>query len=229
MMASKPQLVFQAVTAALQIFPHYTELLIATAPTLPEDVVTGLGTLPNVRCVPGTASVEEAGQVRFGLMDAAIGDWIVNIDDDDVWCYPPEDLRTLPDNVGFTSGGVFVVRLYGDLQSPHSFASKRSRPMRTPTEATVMGGSFWAVRRKAWQQISPHMDRSWWFSDWRMAYTLRYFGWKFHSNSQVLGLVRSYDYDYPSGPQWEWMTYAKSLEEQYRRKGLAPREEPLST
>ena len=228
-MASKPNLVFQAVTAAIGIFPHYKELLIAAAPTLPEDVVTGLGTLPRVRFIPGTSNPEEAGQIRFQLLDEASGDWIVNVDDDDVWCYPPEDLASLPADVGLTSGGVFVVRLYGDLTSPHSFMSKRSRPMRTPADASAMGGSFWAVRRTAWQQISPHIERTWWFSDWRMAYTLRYFGWKFHSNQQVLGLVRSYDYDYPSGPQWEWLTYSRALEERYRRKGLSPREEPLST
>lgn len=228
-MASKPDLVFQAVTAALAIFPQYGELLIATAPTLPEDVVVGLKTLPRVRCLPGTANVEEAGKIRFGLLDEAVGDWIVNIDDDDLWCYPPGDLTTLPANVGFTSGGVFVSRLYGDLRSPHSFASKRSRPMHRPVDASAMGGSFWAVRRQAWRQISPHILRSWWFSDWCMAYTLRYFGWQFQSVSQVLGLVRSYDYDYPSGPQWEWLTYAKTLEESYRRKGLVPLDEPLST
>lgn len=222
MMASKPDLMMQAVAAVTRTFPIYHEFLIAPAPELAEKDLEQLRAIPRVRFVPGTSDKDKAGEVRYGMLDLAAGDWIVNVDDDDLWYYQPTDLSALPPEIGLVSGSCQFVRFDRDPRSRGAVLLKRARPIKVPAESSALGGSFWAVRKKAWDSVSAKISREWWYSDWRMAYYIVHHGWRHHYVQQILGLVRSFGSVYPTGPEWEWPRYCAALEEKLRADKIEP-------
>lgn len=219
MMASKPHLMMQAVEAVTLIMPAYVEFLVAVSPSLSDADRAKLEAIPRVRIIPGTNNPEEAGEVRYRLLDESIGDWVVNVDDDDLWYFQPVNFSAMADDVGLVSGSTLFLRLAGDMTDKSAYILKRGQPIVKPEQVTRLGGSFWAIRRTAWQSISDKIERGWWYSDWRMAYYLIHFGWRYHFVSQMLGLVRSFNSVYPEGPEWEWRNYSAALAQKLGMQG----------
>jgi len=80
-----------------------------------------------------------------------------------------------------------------------------------PASANKLRGSHWIIRRKAWEQISTGMDRTFWFSDWRLVYRIVEAGWKALVLPQPLGIVRRYSLDYPAGPASDWNEHVRAM------------------
>jgi hypothetical protein len=216
MMASKPELMMQAVARIIKLVPNYFEFVIAASPKLSAEEKAKLEAIPRAKIIPGTDTTEQAGVVRYAMLDAAEGDWIINVDDDDLWYFlpvPAMELDKLDEQIGLCHGSTLFLRLYNDPKTEDAYLMKAAREIKTPRQASSLGGSFWVLRKKAWEAISPHLERIWWFSDWRIAYYLVHFGWQVHTTVQLTGVVRSFGSAYPTGEEWSWPNYAKMLAE----------------
>lgn len=214
MLASKPRYMMQAVEQVKTLLPHYTEFLVGASPNLQAQEVATLRNIPRSRIVEGAGTREDAGPARFRLLDESIGDWIMNVDDDDLWVNVPS-LNDLDDDVGLVSGKCMFLSLYLKPEHHNYCFYKGGKPIASEDHANDLGGSFWIIRNKAWDSISKEMDRMFWFSDWRLAWLLMRRGWKIAVNDVLTGMVRSFDCQYPTGPEWTWETYKLKLQQLY--------------
>lgn len=208
---SKPGLAPLSLECWRMAAPQYREILFGCAPSLSDDLWNILHCIPRSQFHEGTAHRNDAGEVRFRLLDNATGEWIANIDDDDIWVHLP-DLSEVPDDVGIISGAGLYFELHRPLSDPDHVAKHDPEPIVKPSDACKMRSSHWLVRRKAWEQVSAHIDRMFWYSDWRLAYRIIEAGWKALVIPRLLGIMRRYTFDYPSGSEWVWDTYVKTLE-----------------
>lgn len=208
---SKPVLAPLSLECWRMASPGYREILFGYAPGLPDDLWNILHGIPRSQFHEGTAHRDDAGEVRFRLLDNATGDWIANIDDDDIWVHVP-DLSTVPDDVGIISGAGLYFELHRPLSDPTHVVKHDPEPIAKPCHACKMRSSHWLVRRKAWEQVSAQIDRIFWYSDWRLAYRIIEAGWKALVIPRLLGIMRRYTFDYPSGSEWSWDKYVKTLE-----------------
>ncbi|HEU5408912.1 MAG TPA: hypothetical protein VFU48_14180, partial [Nitrospira sp.] len=207
---SKPHLAPLALKCWQLAAPDYKELVLGCSPSLPDSTWSVISNIPRSRACKGTDNREDAGLVRFGLLDAATGDWIANVDDDDIWLKVP-DLTKVPADVGMISGSGLFFEFHVPPTNPSHVEFHQSLPLEVPGHAHKLRGSHWIVRRKAWEQISKDMDRSFWFSDWRLAYRIIEAGWRVMAMPEPLGVVRRYSMDYPTGPEWTWDYHVQTL------------------
>lgn len=210
--ASRPDHLGEALEGFRQVCPDYRELVAGMAPRLTPAARRRVERTPRARMLPGTDDVQHSGRLLYHLLSQATGEWIANMDDDDLWVDFP-DLDTLEEDVGFVYGGSLYLDL--DPQSKRHGAAKfvTARPIRHPREANRAAGSCWIVRREAWRQIEDAIDPTYWYSDFRIVYHLLERGWRVHPVPEILGVVRRFQTAYPQGEEWKWENYVRKLEE----------------
>jgi|GEM_PF-1511198 len=214
--ASRPDTLPAAITAAQANFPKYHECIIAAAPSLPKSTIQQLRTIPRVRIIPGTDKRDEAGEIHYQLLDECNGEWIVNVDDDDLWLFAPS-FKNIDENVGLIHGHSFYINLYLPNTHPRHFDLGRGHTIKKPSEADGVRGSFWIIRTEAWKAISPKLtDRSFYYSDWRIFYHLIHEGWEAKYIKDVLGVFRRFSFNFPTGKETiKWEDVAEKLDSQY--------------
>jgi len=217
LMASNPVTLPDALDSILAVVPDYSELVVGVAPNLPLVARRLLETVPRVRLLPGTNDIDEAGRVRFRLLDECSSEWILNCDDDDLLTFLPtvDDLARKTAHI-FGDCIFLVPFAVGPFKAGYCTVLKGG-PIHHPSEAYHAAGSAWLIRREAWQQVSPLIDRSYfWFSDFRIIFWLLRLGWKIKYIPRLMGIVRVLKWNYPEGPEWLWSNFVKSLEAQHQ-------------
>lgn len=113
------------------------------------------------------------------LFDRAKGDWIVNIDDDDLPISPIVP-PVVDRDVGIIHGDVIAVYVEGTEKIPAGTVSlRKSRSIMRPEDANWTLGSYLAIRREAWESIASIIDRDCvGYSDYRMTWHLLMAGWR---------------------------------------------------
>lgn len=115
----------------------------------------------------------------MNLYDIASGDWIVNIDDDDIALCPimPDHISS---DVGLIHGNVVTVYIKSsDDISAGSINMRKSRQIYKPEDANFTRGSYLAIRKTAWETIKYNIDRDCvGYSDYRMTWHLIKAGWR---------------------------------------------------
>jgi len=201
MRASRPDTIKDAVQAAIATFPLYKEYIIAASPSLPKETLQYLEHIPRVRIVTGTEKREEAGDLHYRLLDMCTGNWIANVDDDDLWIHAP-NLLTISDDIGLIHGHYLYLNYYLPTHDRKRFLIEKGHPVTTPDKANGVAGSMWMVRKNAWQTVSNMLqDRSFSHSDWRIFYYLAKAGWNLHWELCVMGIQRRFSYDFPT--RWQ--------------------------
>jgi len=216
LMASQKDTLIEALTYILAVVPDYRELIVGLAPNLPARTRRYIESRPRVKILPGTDNIDEAGEVRFRLLDECQGEWILNCDDDDLLVYVPS-LDNIAKDVGYIFGDtVFLAaKTAGPFQAGHC-QLMQGKPIRRPEDAGNAAGSAWLLRREAWECVSPLIDRSiWWFSDFRILFWLLKLGWKVEHIPRLMGIVRILKWNYPGGDEWMWSNFVKRMEAQY--------------
>jgi len=208
MRASRPDTAISALTSACATFPEYRECIIAVSPTMPEKTTDALGRVPRTRLIGGTARRENAGDIHYHLLDECRGEWIANIDDDDLWTNAPS-LCGIAKDIGLLYGPCLHINMFRRPADPRFIVLERGHAIETPAEANGVPGSFWIMRTAAWRAISPDLtDRSFNFSDWRMFSQLIRKGWRAVRFPQTFGVMRRFRYDFPLTEHWNSAVHA---------------------
>jgi len=212
MRASKPDALRDAVEAAIILFPHYKEFVFAVSPQMPEDILHFIRGIPRSKIIKGTAIRNEAGDLHYRLIDACSGEWIVNVDDDDLWTYAP-NLIHMTDDVGLVYGYCFFMNHFRSLYDPERFSMETGMSVTSPELANRVPGSHWILRKSAWDTVSKNLkDRSFNHSDWRLFYYLVKSGWTLQHQKNVFGIMKRFVYEFPTEPGNTWMDTFRQLE-----------------
>lgn len=212
MRASRPDTVYQAITAAIATFPMYEEFIIAISPTLPDEVQTYVQQLPRVRTVPGTSVREEAAALHTDLLGMATSPWIANVDDDDLWVHAPP-LNSVPDDIGIIHGQYLYFNYYLNPQEWRYISLEEGGKVEKPAEANNIVGSNWLMRKAAWESARNHIPEGGFrHSDWRTYYTIVKQGWRTLYIPRVLGLTQRFFYDSPMTPESKWQHTVSLIE-----------------
>jgi len=214
LMVSQPQFMSITLECLEKVIPEYNEILIAIAPNISKSYRRKLKKIPKVKISPGTNDREKAGEIRYGLLDKCKSKWIVNLDDDDFWTHFP-DMINVSNDVGFVYGDSIFVGCTKDKRSPLPLGTAKyysGTKIEIPKEIYRSAGSQWILRTEAWKQISPIIDRDWWFSDFKIIYHLLKSKWEILHLPEVFGIVRLVKYDYPVGGDMIWNKYVEKLD-----------------
>jgi len=137
------------------------------------------------------------------LLDAARGEWIANCDDDDMWVYFPwRELLQAPPDVGLVYGDALLFWEHDcGGHRAGEFVLLRGGEISRGEDIPRAAGSQWIVRRAAWQEVSPRIDRKWEFSDFRLIWHLLRAGWRVLYVPRPFGIVRVHKWAY-GGRTW---------------------------
>jgi len=218
LMASNPVTLPDALDSILSVVPDYTELIVGIAPNLPKASRRLLKAMPRMLLVSGTTDISKAGRVRFRLLDKCSSEWILNCDDDDLLVYAPP-LDDVAPNVAYLFGDcVFLApSAVGPFQAGHCKVLKGGSIDKS-SEANRAAGSHWLLRREAWKQVSPLINRSYfWFSDFRIIFWLLRLGWRIEYIPRLMGIVRVLKWNYPIGSEWLWPNFVAELKRKVDR------------
>ena len=148
-----------------------------------------------VRFFEGTDTREEVAVSRLFSYDKATSDWIVNLDDDDIV------LQNVPlQSIGPRTGMFHtdIVGVYVENYTCHKAGEiilRKSQEILFPENSNKFWGSFWGIRRAAWDEVKSRVDRNRvGYNDWRLAWHVINAGWKDHHQSAFCQLQRIRDY-----------------------------------
>jgi glycosyltransferase involved in cell wall biosynthesis len=210
--ASRAEHIEESLQAAIALFPYYKEFIIGASPDLPSETIQFLESVPRTRIVPGTNERENAGDLHYRLLDECTGEWIVNIDDDDLWLYAP-NLGEMESDIGLVHGEYLYLNSYLTHDKERRNVIKQGSSVVHPREVNNVTGSGWIMRREAWQSISKLMiDRSFNHSDWRMFHSLIQNGWRAYHCPRLMAVMQRFSYNFPEGPGHEWHDVFKKIE-----------------
>ncbi|HET6497300.1 MAG TPA: class I SAM-dependent methyltransferase, partial [Thermoleophilia bacterium] len=120
----------------------------------------------------GTDRWQDVARVRFETFDRAAADgctWLISVDDDD---------------------GVLAIYQEGIKDKRHwpgKVILRDTGPIETRSMCNMFRGGYYGYRAKAWQEASPHVDRtSTDYEEWRVVWHLLRLGWKTHYDERVL-------------------------------------------
>jgi len=213
-MASNPVTLPDTLDSILSVVPDYAELVVGIAPNLPKASRKLLKTMPRILLFSGTNDVNRAGRVRFKLLDKCSSKWILNCDDDDLLVHLPSVTDVAQDVAYLFGDCIFLVpKAVGPFKAGHCKVLKGGL-IQNPNEINRAAGSSWLIRRDAWNQVSPLIDRSYfWFSDFRILFWLLRLGWKIEYVPRLMGIVKVLKWNYPEGPEWLWPNFVVKLEQ----------------
>ncbi len=199
MTASKPDLIPDALMHIQTIFPEYRELIIATAPSLPQWTLDVIQSLPRCLLIPGTDNRDDAAKVLYQAMDQCTGEWIVHVDDDDLWIKCDKNLVSkLPENTAVVTGGALYCNFHPDLDSQHQLLFGRSisdyRELNTPlnSKTAILPGSFRLTRRSAWESVRNKVPRGFEFNEYALLLCLLHAGYRVEAAHELWGVVRRF-------------------------------------
>jgi hypothetical protein len=181
------------VRSSLQNVQRYCQPIEILA-TVPEDMPFDPGKISRVGIKQHVGYRDRTKMNRpwMDLFDKAQGDWIVNIDDDDI---PIAPIVTPFENdcVGIIHGDVITVYVDGSEQIPAGTINMRqSKNIMRPEDANFTLGSYLAIRREAWRSIAPIIDRDCvGYSDYRMTWHLLMAGWRAKHVSRYIQVQRA--------------------------------------
>jgi hypothetical protein len=150
----------------------------------------------NVSWLPGTDDRRQMAQYWFRMFDQAECDWIVNIDDDDMIFFNPwvDDIVILDDRRGMFHTDVLAVWMEKPDFLPHDAGHiqlRRSREITDRIDSKLAYGSFWGMRRSAWEDIRDEIERDQvGYNDFRIWWHLLRKGWRDHHIPFFLQLQR---------------------------------------
>lgn len=209
--ASDNATVIESLRAAMSVFPHYSEWIVATSPNMLPEIVAFIKTIPRVTIVNGTAKRELAGDLHYRMIDACKTQWIVNVDDDDLWLRAP-NASECDDNVAVLHGDYLFLNHYKRPDDPRRIDLHVGCDVDSGELISKIDGSMWMLRTSAWKSVARNMtDRSFNHSDWRLFYTLLQQGWKMKYFPLLLGIQRRFKYDFPQGKGNEWIDTLQRL------------------
>lgn len=218
-------------SAVKYVVPHVDEVLLASstqcrAEKWPQKFEHLFGDRVKVRHYEGADSRDDVARVRFGLFDAAQGDWIYSLDDDDGVLGPPMSPGTLSSKVFLEQLGFYhssILAVCGEDSGPRRRGDIYERPSKaieTRLDANHFRGSFYAYRREAWQEVAPYLDRDLTdYEEWRVVWHMLRLGWKGHYDNRVIQYQRVRDAGALVEQQGKtgrsWATVCCELEERF--------------
>jgi len=209
MTASRPDLFKDAIRQAVSIFPNYKEIIIAISPDMPQEAYDYINTIPRSKIVSGANSIMHAGKALFDTYDLCTGDWIVNVDDDDMWLkFKYNTLDSIDDDVAIISGGSTYFVYYENNYGPSTlFGSSVDNLSDLRENMIAMPGSFRIFRKSAWDNIKEYVKECvpdyMYYNDYMLLLCILYFGYKMKSVNEIWGVSRTYHKKDPSDvPKW---------------------------
>lgn len=167
----------------------------------------------NVEYLPGARSRKQILTARKKLFSKAQSEWLVVVDDDDI-ALSPLPLDEISPKVGMIHSDILAfctTDVSHGLYQTGDFFIRRSNFIANPADSSLFRGSYYAFRKKAWEQARKYLlpkDES--YDEWRVAWVIRRLGWDDLYIPNVLQLQRVRDYSsesdewYASGqPVWD--------------------------
>jgi hypothetical protein len=152
------------------------EILATVPPDMPFDPAKRFGV--KMSQFEGFRDRSKMNRPWMDLYDRAVGEWIVNLDDDDIALCPIVP-SCINDDIGLIHGNVVSVYIESsDDINAGNILLRRSAQIGKPEDANLTLGSYLAVRNEAWQTIKDNIDRDCvGYSDYRMTWHLIKAGW----------------------------------------------------
>jgi len=149
-----------------------------------------------IKILGGTDQRKDLARARFGLFDKASGDWIVNLDDDDL-ALGPLPLDSVAADVGFVHTDIQAQFMVDQSDGSHKAGDeivRTSQMIQDRSKANLFRGSYYAYRRSAWETVSPYLDRSFpEHEEWRVVWHMLRNGIKGFHVPEVFQLQRVQD------------------------------------
>jgi hypothetical protein len=133
-----------------------------------------------LRFLEGTDDRLQVAKSRLFSYDQATSDWIVNMDDDDIVIGTAAELASIGPRAGMFHTDIIGVYVESHLRNkPGDVILRRSGKITTPDESNKFWGSFWGIRRAAWDEVKDRVDRDRiGYNDWRLAWHIIKAGWQ---------------------------------------------------
>jgi hypothetical protein len=186
----------------------------------------------DIRIIPGAGTREEIGAALYSLLDQTKSDWMVNLDDDDIWLNSYSlDAR---DDSGIIYGGSIYFRPW---LKPHlQIRVAEAKPVNFTNEIGNARGSFQSWRIAAWRDVR---ELAWTMTEteydgWRVYFLMMKKKWKLQTTKEFAGLVnclQRLDNVAPKNPLERhlngWPGYCELLENLWQEGAIQAGRNPL--